>query len=48
LLRAERAGTLAVGVAFAAQRVDVVPRNDLDEPLDWIITEEGAQAFCRT
>jgi 5-formyltetrahydrofolate cyclo-ligase len=48
LLRAERAGTLAFGVAFAAQRVDVVPRNNLDEPLDWIITEEGAQAFSRT
>ncbi len=33
---------LAVGVGFAAQRVDAVPHDDLDEPLDWIVTEEHA------
>ena len=48
LLRARQPGTLAVGVAYAAQRVDAVPRNDLDEPLDWIVTEEDARAFDRT
>jgi 5-formyltetrahydrofolate cyclo-ligase len=48
LLRAREPGTLAVGVAFAAQRVEAVPRNNLDEPLDWIVTEEGAEAFKRS
>ena len=33
---------LAVGVAFAAQEVDRVPRDPWDEPLDWIVTEEIA------
>ena len=32
---------LAVGVAFAAQRVDVVPHEPNDRRLDWIITEES-------
>lgn len=37
-LRGER-GALAVGVAFAAQEVPAVPRDDTDQPLDWIVTE---------
>ncbi len=38
-----RAGrVLAVGIAFAAQRVDRVPYEDHDQRLDWIVTEEGA------
>ena len=40
-------GTLAVGVAFAGQRVDRVPRSAEDERLDWIVTEEGVQRFER-
>jgi 5-formyltetrahydrofolate cyclo-ligase len=40
-LRAERAA-LAVGVAFAAQEVPAVPRDDTDQPLDWIVTEREA------
>ena len=32
---------IAVGVAFAAQEVEQVPRGRHDEPLDWILTEEG-------
>lgn len=48
LLRERDPATLAVGVAFAAQRVDHVPRNHFDQPLDWIVTEEGAQAFNRS
>lgn len=30
---------LAVGVAFAAQEVAAVPRDPLDQRLDWIVTE---------
>ncbi len=30
---------LAVGVALAAQEVAAVPRDDTDQPLDWIVTE---------
>ncbi len=32
---------LAVGVAFAAQRVDAVPHEPNDRRLDWIVTEES-------
>lgn len=33
---------LAVGVAFAGQEMAYVPRDDLDQPLDWIVTEREA------
>jgi len=32
----------AVGVAFAGQEVAYVPHDDLDQPLDWIVTEREA------
>lgn len=32
---------VAVGAAFAGQEVDAVPREPHDEPLDWILTEQG-------
>jgi len=32
----------AVGVAFAEQRVDRVPNAPHDEPLDWMLTPDGA------
>ncbi len=32
----------AVGIAFAGQEVDIVPRGVYDQPLDWIVTEAGA------
>ncbi len=42
-----REGTvLAVGVAYAAQRVDMVPRSVHDQRLDWMVTEEGAVRFA--
>lgn len=31
----------AVGVAFSVQRVESVPRDDKDQPLDWVLTEES-------
>ena len=41
-----RVGTvLAVGIAYAAQRVDRVPRSVHDQRLDWMVTEEGAVRF---
>ncbi len=30
---------LAVGLAFAGQRVDKLPAGPRDEPLDWVVTE---------
>jgi len=30
---------IAVGIAFAAQRMDNLPRETHDQPLDWIVTE---------
>ena len=41
-LRARRS-VLAVGLAFAAQRVERVPVEAGDQALDWIVTEEGAE-----
>ncbi len=35
----ESGRVLAVGVAYAAQEVAQVPRDDGDQPLDWIVTE---------
>lgn len=33
---------LAVGVAYAGQQVDSVPRDNYDQRLDWVVTEETA------
>jgi 5-formyltetrahydrofolate cyclo-ligase len=35
-----------VGVAFSAQHVARVPRDDFDQPLDWIVTEKAAHHFA--
>ncbi|WP_345773597.1 5-formyltetrahydrofolate cyclo-ligase [Azospirillum oleiclasticum] len=37
-----RGPVLAVGVAYAGQEVEAVPRGGYDEPLDWIVTEREA------
>lgn len=36
---------IAIGVAFAGQLRDKVPVSDADQPLDWILTEVGANRF---
>ena len=40
------ADPLAIGVAFSAQHVSRVPRDDYDQPLDWIVTEKAAHHFA--
>ena len=35
----------AIGMAFAAQETDSVPRGPFDQPLDWIVTEAWARKF---
>ena len=30
---------VAIGIAYAAQEVDAVPRGPYDQPLDWVMTE---------
>lgn len=37
---------LAIGLAYAAQEVAAVPREATDQPLDWIVTEEGARRIA--
>ena len=32
---------IAIGVAYSAQQVDEVVRGEHDQPLDWILTEQG-------
>lgn len=44
-LREETDDVLAVGIAFAGQQVDTVPRDAFDQPLDWVVTEAGATRF---
>jgi len=34
-------GVVSIGVAFAAQLVALVPRDDFDQRLDYIVTEQG-------
>lgn len=40
-LRAEREDIIAIGIAFSGQRVETVPRDPFDQPLDWVATEAG-------
>ena len=30
----------AIGIAYAGQEIDMVPRDEHDQPLDWIMTEQ--------
>lgn len=39
-------GVIALGLAFSCQEVDVVPHLDYDEPLDWVVTAEGARRLA--
>jgi 5-formyltetrahydrofolate cyclo-ligase len=34
-----------IGLAFAAQELDAIPREDHDVPLDAVITEAGLRHF---
>ena len=36
---------LIIGIAYSMQKVENLPCNDLDQKLDWIVTEEGAKRF---
>ena len=36
---------LIIGIAYSMQKVERLPCNDLDQKLDWIVTEEGAKRF---
>ena len=46
-LKAAGGHPLAVGCAFAAQRVDALPRDGTDQRLDWVVTERRAMEFHR-
>lgn len=47
LARLRAAGpVLAIGVGYDAQRAGRLPREATDEPLDWIVTEAGAERFA--
>jgi 5-formyltetrahydrofolate cyclo-ligase len=40
-------GILAVGIAFAGQEMMILPHDEHDEKLDWIVTEKFARKFER-
>ena len=48
-LRALRAARsiVAIGMAYTGQLVPDLPRDEHDEPLDWIVTERGAMPIPR-
>lgn len=45
-LNAAAGAATAVGLAYAGQRVDAVPREASDAPLDWVVTDAAAH-LCR-
>ncbi len=44
-LRRRRRETLAVGLAYGGQEVEVLPRTHGDERLDWVVSEREARRF---
>lgn len=46
VLRQQKSGVVAVGIAFSAQEADELPEEEFDARLDWIVTEAGARAFA--
>ena len=44
-LKKSDGGVVSIGVAFAAQEVNSVPRDQYDERLDFIVTEDG-RVWC--
>jgi 5-formyltetrahydrofolate cyclo-ligase len=40
-LKSSKGGVMSIGIAFAAQRVNAVPRDKFDQRLDFIVTENG-------
>ncbi len=46
-LRQAKRDVLAVGLGFAAQEMPALPHDAHDEPLDWLVNEQGAQRFAR-
>lgn len=37
-----KGSVIAVGIAYAAQKMDSLPREAHDQPLDWMVTEQSA------
>ena len=46
-LRKTVPGLLAVGLGYSAQEVATLPYDENDEPLDWLVTEQGTRRFQR-
>lgn len=44
-LKAENPEARAVGIAYAGQQVDILPRDAHDYPLDAVLTEQGLKVF---
>ena len=38
---------LTIGLSYQASQVDDLPHEPHDQPLDWIVTEDGAMSFAR-
>jgi len=47
VLRETTPDLLAVGLGFSAQEVTYVPYDENDEPMDWLVTEQGTRRFQR-
>jgi len=44
-MKASGSTVLAVGIAYQSQQVDAVPHGELDQRLDWVVTENGTHQF---
>jgi len=47
ILRETAPDLLAVGLGYSAQEVATLPYDENDEPLDWLVTEQGTRRFQR-
>ena len=47
ILRETAPDLLAIGLGYSAQEVATLPYDENDEPLDWLVTEQGTRRFQR-
>lgn len=46
-LRITAPDLLAVGLGYSTQEISTLPYDENDEPLDWLLTEQGSRQFQR-
>jgi len=44
-MKSSGSSVLAVGIGYQSQQIDAVPHGELDQRLDWVVTENGTHQF---